>query len=232
MQGRAPAQAMCHLQPQGAWPAHCLWPSVSLQLRWPSLKFQLLWGHPALSPTNAPSPKSQPPLRRTQVSSALTHDQEKLPPASGSPPRAWGLRTGSDREPTGQAASGAPTGGTQAQQSVGLQGPLLRSQLHTRAQGGADLPRPQGREEEGQGEPRHAPPSPHPPPLTDAHWSPDRGSTPSPGRMDSSSWPLPSTASWHRPTQPSVTQAGMPEGKGAGGGQAEWTPRNRQDTAG
>ena len=161
-QGRVPAQAVClrrvdlyHLQPQGAWPAHCLWPSVSLQLRWPGLKFQLLWGHPALSPTNAASPKSQPLWRRTQVSSALTRDQEKLPPASGPPPRASASeqgrigtpRAGSLRGPYGEAPNWPE--GTQAQQSAGLQGPELRSQLHTRAQGGPDLPRPQRREEEG-----------------------------------------------------------------------------------
>lgn len=38
-------------------------PSVSLRLRELGLKYQLLWGHPALCPTNGPSPKSRPLLR-------------------------------------------------------------------------------------------------------------------------------------------------------------------------
>lgn len=85
----------CHHQPQGELDQPTAsWPSVGLQLRRLGLKFQLLWGHPALS---RPSPKSQPQLRRTQVSSALMDGQEQPWPVC-SPPPSLGPRSRARRE--------------------------------------------------------------------------------------------------------------------------------------
>lgn len=86
----------CHLQPWGARPTLRLPPSVSLRLRWLGLKFQLLWGHPALCPTNGPSPKSRPLLKRAPIGA-----REKPQPASSRPPTAWGPRAGSDESTSG-----------------------------------------------------------------------------------------------------------------------------------
>lgn len=227
-----------HLQPQGAWPAHCLWPSVSLQLRWPSLKFQLLWGHPALSPTNAPSPKSQPPLRRTQVSSALTRDQEKFPPASGSPQEPGTSEQGQIGSPPGRQPQGPLQRGPQRARRD--PGPAIRRPAGTITQVPAPHQSPEWRRpartpgERGGGAGRTKACTSFTPPPT-AHRRPlvtRQGLHPLPRPHGQQQLASPKYC-FLAPPYPALRDTGRDAG-GEGGrrGQAEWTPRNGQDTAG